>query len=344
MNLPGFKKEARWGNFGGNVNIYQDLVESDIEKLISEDGIHSLQLSSFKTPSEKTWYILNDFYGRYPHIGLRILWYDQVDFAFLKLIPNVRSFGVDSYLTNDFSPIASLKEITQLKIGETKSKSVNLDFIETFNNLEILSIDGMKKGLENIKALKSLSSLNLRGIKLDNLDWIGNLENLKMLKLMFGSYKSLDGLSKLRNLRYLGISRVRQIENYDFLNSLNGLDFLHLEGMASIETLTNFSELRNLKKLQIENLSRLSDVREISKLKSLEELVFHFPADFKAIDRHKLLDELFEISINLPNLKMTNLLRWNEHKSIKYLTANGVTTYEHSRSRYRQNVEGGWVL
>lgn len=344
MNLRGFKKEARWGNFGGNINICQDLVESDIEKLITEDSIHSLQFSKFQTPNERTWHVLNDFYGQYPQIGLRILWYDHVDFSFLKLIPNVRNFGVNSYLTDDFSPIASLKEITQLTIGETKSKSVNLDFIKTFNNLEILSIDGMKKGLENIKALKNLFSLNLRGIKLNNLDWIGNLENLKMLKLMFGSYKSLDGLSKLKNLKYLGISRVRQIENYDFLNSLNGLDFLHLEGMSSIETLPDFSELINLKKLQIENLAGLNDVREISKLKSLEELVFYFPENFKSIERQKLLDELFEISINLPNLRMTNILKWSEHESFGELTAKGVTPYEHSKSKYRQNIEGGWVL
>lgn len=344
MKLPYLKKEEKWGNFSGNINIYQDLIESDIEKLIQEENIHSLQFYSFKNPSEKTWETLNEFYGKYPEIGLTIFWHDIIDFEFLNKIPNVRKFGVNSYLTKEFKPIETLKQLTKLHLGETKSIAININFIKSFKDLEILNIDGMKKGIENIKYLTKISSLNLRGVKLKNLNWISSLEKLKLLKLMFGSYQSLESLAELKDLEYLGISRVRQIENYDFLKGLTNLKFLHFEGLTTMDTLPNFQGLKNLRKIQIENLSKLENIKEIESLENLEELLFLFPENFKASERNILLDKLFEIALKLPNLKMTNLLFWTEHKNYNDLIEKGVKVYEYSKSKYRQNIEGGWVL
>lgn len=344
MSVQDLKNEVKWGNFGGNINIYQDLVESDIEKLIKEKDIYSLQFYSFKNPLEKTWDTLNKFYGKYPQIGLTIFWYDAVDFDFLYKIPNVRKFAVNSYLTKDFKTIGIIPQLTKLHLGETKSTAINIDFIKTFNDLEILNIDGMKKGIENIKYLTKINSLNLRAVKLENLNWIGNLENLKLLKLMYGSYQSLESIKELKNLEYLGISRVRQIENYEFLKELINLKFLHFEGLATMNTLPSFEGLKNLRKIQLENLSKLENIQEFASLENLEELLFFFPENFKASDRNLLLDKLFEIALKLPNLKMTNLLFWTEHKKYKALIEKGVEVYDYSKSNYRQNTQGGWVL
>lgn len=344
MNMQGLRKNYKWENCSGNINIHEDLVDADIEKIIQEENIHSLQFYTFKKPSEKTWETLNKFYGKYPSIGLTIFWYDTVDFKFLSKIPNVRNFGVNSYLTKDFTPIETLTQLTKLHLGETKSISINIDFVKTFKDLETLNIDGMKKGIENIKYLTKIISLNLRGVKLKHLNWIGSLEKLKLFKLMYGSYQSLKNLEDLKSLEYLGISRVRQIENYEFLKGLVNLKFLHFEGLATMESLPSFQGFKNLKKLQIENLSKLQKIKEIERLENLEELLFFFPENFKASDRNLLLDQLFEIALNLPNLKMTNLLFWTEHKKYKFLVDNGVKVYEHSKSKYRQNIEGGWVL
>ncbi|NCQ81990.1 hypothetical protein GW750_04210 [bacterium] len=320
------------------------MVESDIENLIKEKNIHSLQFYAFKIPSVKTWETLNVFYGRYPEIGLTIFWHDAVDFTFLIKIPNVRNFGVNSFLTKDFKSIEIIPQLTKLHLGETKSTAVNIEFIKKFTDIEILNIDGMKKGIENIKYLTKISSLSLRGVKLKNLNWISSLQKLKLLKLMFGSYQSLESLAELKHLEYLGISRVRQIENYEFLKGLINLKFLHFEGLATMDTLPSFQGLKNLRKIQIENLSKLENIKEIEFLENLEELLFLFPENFKASDRNLLLDKLFEIALKLPNLKMTNLLFWTEHKKYKALLDKGVKAYEHSKSNYKQNTEGGWVL
>lgn len=343
MSLLSFKNEEKWQNFNGNVNIYSNLVESDIEKLIQEKDIHSLQFCSFKTPSAKTWDILNKFYEKYPEIKLAIMWDSVIDFDFLNLIPNVRKFSVNSYLTKNFKPLETLKLIS-LHLGETKSTAIDLDFLKNFKDLEILGIDGMKKGIDNIKFLNKITSLNLRGIKVENLNWINSLEKLKLLKLMYGSYQSLEPLAELKNLEYLGISRVRQIENYDFLNGLNNLLFLHFEGLSDMNTLPSFNGLKNLRKLQIQNLSKLENIEEIESLENLEELFFRFPENFKASSRNLLADKLFEIALKLPNLKMTNILNWTEHKKYKVLIEKGVKVYDYSKSNYRQNSQGGWVL
>ncbi|MGE6356530.1 hypothetical protein ACQKCJ_21885 [Flavobacterium sp. NPDC079362] len=340
---PSFKKETKWGNFGGNINIYQNLVESDIEKLIQEKEIHSLQFYTFENPSTETWETLNKFYKKYPQIGLTLLWHAIIDLEFLSKIPNVRNFSVKSYLTKDFKPIETL-ELTKLHLGETKSIAINIDFIKNFKDLEILNIDGMKKGIENIQYLTKITSLNLRGIKLKNLNWISSLKELKLLKLMFGSYQSLESLAELRNLEYLGVSRVRQIDNYDFLEGLSSLKFLHFEGLSTMHSLPSLAGVKNLKKLQIDNLSKLENIKEIENLENLEELLFIFPENFKALDRNLLLDQLFDIALKLPNLKMTNLLFWKEHKKYNVLLEKGVKAYEHSKSNYQQNTQGGWVL
>jgi hypothetical protein len=77
-----FSKKDRWKNFNGNINIYDNLQHSDIPKLIREKLIHTLQFYQFKTPNNKTWEVLNNFYHNYPALGLRILWYEKVDFSF----------------------------------------------------------------------------------------------------------------------------------------------------------------------------------------------------------------------------------------------------------------------
>jgi len=50
-----FNKKEKWGNFSGNINIYDNLKHSDIPKLIAEENIHSLQFFQFTDPKKKTW-------------------------------------------------------------------------------------------------------------------------------------------------------------------------------------------------------------------------------------------------------------------------------------------------
>lgn len=305
-----FKKEKKWGNYSGNINVYSDLKESDIEKLIKEPNIHSLQFYGFKNPSTRTWNVLEKFFNKYPQIRLHIFWYDEVDFKFLEYLPSVKRFAVSSFLTKDFSPISKYLELEDLSLGETKSISVNVDFITSFKNLKRFYNDGMKKGLEVLSGLTQLEVLTLRGVKMANLKFVENLQNLKELNLLFGSYKDLSSISKLKQLEELEISRTRQIPDYNFLSGLINLKTLCFEGMSKMEALPDLSSLKNLNKIQIDNNSRLIDIRSIEKLESLKTFLLFFPENLKAAWRKELMIQATEIIRTSQTIKSTNLWRF----------------------------------
>lgn len=327
MEIP--NKKEKWGNFNGNINIYDNLEYSDIEKLIQEKKIHSLQFYQFKTPNKNTWAVLNEFYNKYPQIGLRILWYDLLDFDFYKQIPSVKNFDISSFNTSDYSFLLQNTELTDLGIGETKSTSVDLSFIKEFKKLKTLHIDGMKKGLDSISQLSELERLTLRGVKMNDLDIIKDLRNLRQLRLLFGSYKNLDSVAKVKTLRTLEISRTRQIPNYDFLNSMENLNSLYLEGMSKMEKLPNLSGLKNLKRIQIENNSRLTDITNMNQLSNLEIFLLFFPENFKAAYRQKLLKQATDFLLNSKTIKYTNLFSLFEEETKEKLEKKGIKMWDY---------------
>lgn len=328
-----FKKNKKWENFDGNINIYENLKYADIPKLLKEERIHSLQFYMFTSPNRKTWDVLNEFYQNNPHLGLHVFWYHSIDFSFLELIPSIRKLSISSFLTTDFTPILKLQNLRSLDIGETKSTYVDLSFISELKNLESVYIDGMKKGLDSISQLSLLKTLTLRGIKLPSLDLIRELKHLQELRLLFGSYKNLDAIAESRNLEKLEISRTRQISNFDFLDSLTNLISLCFEGMSRMEALPNFRGLRNLRKIQIDNNSSLIDISAIEQLDKLEQLVLFFPENFKADFRKRLMSQLIEILLRSESIKYTTLMNlMDEHDRLK-LSSKGIERWNFSNPK-----------
>lgn len=318
------KSDKKWGNFSGNINIYDNLKDSDIPKLIKEPNIHSIQFYQFKTPNEKTWKVLNNFYEQYPDIRLHIFWYDLVDFGFLTHLPAIKRFAVSSFMTKDFTPIRDYLDLAGLSIGETKSVAVDLGFISDFKDLKYFYVDGMKKGLESVSQLENLEVLTFRGVKLPDLEIIRDLKNIKELNLLFGSYKNLDAISTQKNLKELEISRTRQIPDYDFLSTLNNLRTLIFEGMSQMESLPSLKGLDSLSKIQIDNNSRLADINTIKDLQSLETFLLFFPENFKAALRKELIDQAFKILLDSKTIKSTNLWRLADDKIKQILKDRGI--------------------
>lgn len=324
-----FNKKKKWGNFNGNINIYDDLKYSDIPKLILEKDIHTLQFFQFKNPKKKTWDVLNSFYKEYPNIGLRIIWHDQMNFDFYSRLPAVRNIDISSFHTSDYTPLLQNKQLIHLGIGETNSTAVDLGFISEFRDLTTLMIDGMKKGLENVSKLEKLERLTFRGVKMNNLDLINNLEKLKQLRLFFGSFKNLDAISNVKSIRTLELCRTRQIPNYDFLKSMENLNSLYLEGMSKMEKLPDLSGLKNLKRIQIENNSRLTDITSLNQLQNLEIFLLWFPENFKAEYRKKLIKQALEFLLKSKSVKYSNLFFWLEDDLKKQLEDKGIKKWDY---------------
>lgn len=323
MGIFGNNKE-KWTNHSGNINIHSDLKKSDIPKIISEENIHSLQLYTFENPKKETWETLNEFYKQYPEIRLRVLWYEKQDLSFYKEIPNVRKFTIASYNTKDYSPLLSNTKLKHFGIEETKSTAVDLSFVKEFKDLESLYIDGMKKGLENIKYLKKLRILTFRGVKLDNLDFLAELDNLEELNLLFGSYKNLNSVSNLRQLKSIEFSRVRQIPNFDFLNSLENLEKIEFEGMSQMEEIPNLSNLRNLKRIHIHNNLRLKNIKSVGQIPNLKVFQLSFAENSKASERKNLIEQSAKLLLKSKTVEYTNIMHWTDEETTKQLSEKGI--------------------
>jgi len=324
-----FSNKEKWGNFNGNINIYDNLKSEDIPNLIKEKGIHSLQFFQFDKPNDKTWNTLNEFYQNYPEIGLRLVWHKEINFDFYSLLTSLRNFDISSYNTIDYTPLLLNRELTDLGIGETKSTTVDLSFIKEFKNLTTLWIDGMKKGLESTSELSKLERLTFRGVKMNNLDLINNLENLKQLRLLFGSYKNLDAISNVKSLNTLEISRTGQIPNYDFFKNMENLNSLYLEGMSKMEKLPDLSGLSNLKRIQIENNSKLVDITNINQLHNLETFLLFFPENFKVAYRTELFKQALDFLLNSKTVKYTNLFFWIDNDLKQKLENKGIKPWNY---------------
>jgi len=323
MGIFGSNKK-KWTNHSGNINIHSDLKKSDIPQIISEENIHSIQLYTFENPKKQTWETLNEFYKQYPDIRLRVLWYEAQDLSFYREIPNVRKFTIASFNTKDYSPLLSNTKLKHFGIEETKSTAVDLSFIKEFKDLESLYIDGMKKGLDNIRYLQKLKTLTFRGVKMDNLDFLSELNNLEELNLLFGSYKNLEAIAKLKQLKSIEFSRVRQIPNFDFLKSLENLEKIEFEGMSKMEEIPNLSELRKLKSIHIHNNLRLRNIKSIGAVQNLKLLQLSFAENSKASERKNLIEQSVDTLIKSESIEYTNIMHWTDEKTTKQLTEKGI--------------------
>jgi uncharacterized protein YcfL len=325
-----FETKMKWGNFSGNINIYRDLKKSDISKLAAEKNIHSVQFYQFINPKRKTWAVLNEFYREHPQIGLRVHWYDQINFDFYAQLTSLKNIDISSFNTSDYTPLLQNRKLTDLGIGKTKSSVVDLSFIGEFTKLTTLYIDGMKKGLESASELSKLERLTLRGVKMNNLSLIENLKNLKQLRLLFGSYKDLDSIATSKSLKTLELSRARQIPNYDFFEPMDNLNSLYLEGMSKMEKLPSLSGLKNLKRFQIDNNSRLIDITNINQLSRLEIFILTFPENFKSEYRKKVISQALDFLLNSNTIKYTNLYLFLNKNMKEKLRANGIQEWHYS--------------
>lgn len=337
--------ENKWKDFGGNINIYDDLVDEDIADILTTRDIHTIQFYQFKKPKPETFKVLNDkLFSKRPDIGLSIFWYDPLDWKFMDYIPNVKNLKIQSFLTKDFSALRQKSDLIQLLISETKSSAVDIGFISEFKDLKTLSVDGMKKGISKIESLNNIENLNLRGVKLKDLNFIKNFRRLRLIKLMFGHYDDLSILNQLPSLVYIGLSRVRGVEDYRFLIDQQTIEFLHFEGMSRIEILPSLTGTKSLKKIDIENMARLSDLKGLSDADSLEEFVLTFPENVNRQLARKVLTQAIDILVNLPQIKRTNILQWTDWIDTSKLKEKGLSKYDTRESKWTYNREGGWTL
>jgi len=191
----------------------------------------------------------------------------------LSSLKKLKSFSVGIYNLESFECLNNIPQnLEELYLDQTKSKKPDLNVLEKFENLKVLSVVGHTKNIHTISKLINLRALNFRTVKAENLDFLKGLNKLQVLDVRQGSVKDVSVLKELKQLKYLELWQVRGIEDVDFISYMIDLETLFLQSLNKVNSLPCFNNLNSLKKLYLKKMNHLSNFENLSTLTTLEEL------------------------------------------------------------------------
>lgn len=282
---------------GKEVNIqfsektYTDKILSDIDHLC-------------KTQDEN---LCIRFYGHY---------FDNFDCNTVLKIPNVKCLYVDCSDATNVNALRQLmflkelcigiyeledteilnsdnfKKLSKLTISETKTKSLNLEYLKEFRNLKSLIISGHKKNLNAVGEIQDLENLTLNAIKKANVLFVNNLKNLKTLRFLLGGRENIFEIEET-DIENLEIVRVRGLNDICNISNFKKLRTLQIEDQIQLQTIyfnNIFPDLSDIKILNCKNLKTLAGLKNLPRLNSL--VVYNTNIDFEDFMKQELPKQL----------------------------------------------------
>jgi hypothetical protein len=331
------------------VEFSENISEREINLIINNKDVKVLQISN---PVEtESWSIINELlllqrtdieiriYGHYSGncdlsfieniTNVRNLAMDCLmeasNIEVLSQLPNLESLSVGIYSLENFKFLDSLpSSLTQLFLGSTKSKKLNLSSLSRFLKLKALYIEGHQKGIDTIGCLSYLEKLTLRSVTTRDITFLHELKNLWYLDIKLGGIKDLIPLKRLVNLKYLELWQVRGLSNISFISSLVGLQYLFLQSLCNVTTLPDMTDLHKLRRVHLETMKGLTDIFGLSKAPAIEEFI-HVDAQSILLAQYHCLFQnksLKSASIGFGsyknNLKILNLMKTMEIEKYSY--------------------------
>ncbi len=163
--------------------------------------------------------------------------------------------GVTAYFDSFEEEAAALSDPGTIRELAVKGSIEQLDGIEAFSNVEVLSLYAGELGdVDALAALKQLRSLTLTSADaISDFSVLATAGKLEELSIDSESLKSLEFLQRMPQLKGLG---------------LKDGEFIHLGGIEA---------LAHLERLSIENCDELTDLSSVASLVSLRELTLDKP-------------------------------------------------------------------
>lgn len=163
--------------------------------------------------------------------------------------------GVTAYFDSFEEEAAALSDPGTIRELLVKGSIEQLDGIEAFSNVEVLSLYAGELGdVDALAALKQLRSLTLTSADaISDFSVLATAGKLEELSIDSESLKSLEFLQRMPQLKGLG---------------LKDGEFIHLGGIEA---------LAHLERLSIENCDELTDLSSVASLVSLRELTLDKP-------------------------------------------------------------------
>jgi hypothetical protein len=231
-------------DFGGVLNIYNDLTESDCKSIQSKNKLRQIQFARSFSVADNTFGLINSYFltsDIIPTLRFTLNGYGAVnDLKCLSKLSNVKSLTVDMFKNNQLDKINQFTRLTKLGLGG----SISIKQIAEQKELEEIFLFEKLKDIEVIGSMTNLKKITFSKMTLKNLDFLTNLTNLKELHFMLGSatnYAKLPDIGKIEKLsftlvRRLTIEHLLPINNMKFLKELKFDTQAHL---TDIDWLTN---------------------------------------------------------------------------------------------------------
>jgi hypothetical protein len=223
----------------------------------------------------------------------------------------------------DLTPIASLKKLLELRLGETGP----------YVGLPV-------KDFSVLGALVELQSLEIgwvasQGASLGDADWIGSLTKLRYLNLRGMGLTSLRFLEQLPSLQQLWVSHSSPL-NLTPLLSTPALITLGVDGLG-LESLTEIPTLNSLEDLDVRS-NELIDLVGIERFPSLKVLTAdeNLISDLQALSKAPQLEQISLVSNNISSPGAV-LLNWNTPLSLA-LTDNPISCFSLDQLSQKENI------
>lgn len=249
----------------------------------------------------------------------------------LASLPKLQSLTILSCdKITDYSMIAILSDLTELKIGADSLRSINfISSLQKLKNLSIVEADLLN--VDELKKLKNLTSLTLEDISnLQDLKGIESLTNLTELSLEVPYACSEPNLTQLTSLKKLTISGMKKSS---FLRSLTQLEELNLSS-CEVESATDFAGLTSLTSLKMRNLyGNINKFSFLNKLSALEILELRGNFNYEDITTVFLIPTIKTLRLNGIEGAL-DLSKLKENPSLISLYLDGATFYENVKIAY----------
>ena len=266
-----------------------------IEKDLKDGKLVIVQFSS-KLYSDKIISDLNElclqfdenfsvrFYGHYfdcntllklPNI--KALWLDCLleadNLEVLTELKNLKrlSLGIFELKDTEILQAKNFQNLEKLIICETRTKALNLKYLEDYTNLDYLIISGHTKNIDAVGKLVNLNFLGLNCISKVRLDFINKLNKLKSLHFVLGGRENLEEIEE-NEIETLAIREVRAFKSFKNIANFKKLKSLLIEGQIQLTEIHFDKELTELKDLMIFNCKNLKSLTGIEKLNGLNQL------------------------------------------------------------------------
>jgi hypothetical protein len=160
-------------------------------------------------------------------------------------------------------------DITDLKLGATRSKAPSLAPLSRFGSLKRLYLEGHAKDIEVLSDLQALEDVTLRSITARDLSYLAPLKRLWSLDIKLGGIRSFLGIEGKESIKYLELWQIRELHDIGIVSALPGLQNLFLESLPHMfPSMTNATALR---RVVLQNLKALQDFSAFETAPALEE-------------------------------------------------------------------------